>query len=142
MVPDGESANQAARSSVASATTASAAVNDRGAAGNVSGTPTGVAIATISTQEGSTSDGANEVQDDDDTVRTAAESPPADLADASEQVVAVTGQAGAASDAAAAVAAPVVQVQFLHWRLCCCGTRLGLCLTTLWPHDFPVVLGC
>ena len=113
MAPDGESASQVACPSVASATTASAAVNDRGAAGNVSAPPTSHATATLSIQEGvAASDDANMVQDDDDSVRTAAASSPADLADASEQVGTVAGQAGAASDAAAAAAASVVQVQF------------------------------
>ena len=109
MVLNGEDASQAASTSVPSANTASVAVNGRGAAGNVSGAPTGHATSSPSTQEGPTPDGASEVLEDDNTVRTAAQSPTADVADASGQAVAVNGQGGAAASVVQVCTAPLLQ---------------------------------
>ena len=108
MVLNSEDASQAASTSVPSANTASVAVNGRGAAGNVSGAPTGHATSSPSTQEGPTSDGASEVLEDDNTVRTAAQSPTADVADASGQAVAVNGQGGAAASVVQVCTAPLL----------------------------------
>ena len=109
MVLNSEDASQAASTSVPSANTASVAVNGHGAAGNVSGAPTGHATSSPSTQEGPTSDGASEVLEDDNTVRTAAQSPTTDVADASGQAVAVNGQGGAAASDVQACTAPLLQ---------------------------------
>ena len=110
MVLNSEDASQAASTSVPSANTASVAVNGHGAAGNVSGAPTGHATSSPSTQEGPTSDGASEVLEDDNTVqiRTAAQSPTADIADASGQAVAVNGQGGAAASVVQVCTAPLL----------------------------------